>query len=135
MPYRGAVDGRARLLTRSCTTGWGDWIHGELWLLPSSLVRRRLGFAATLANRKGPTVVVPLPETDVTAAATARILAEHRTNKVIPLAGIASAHLRHGITADRLTLRMHDETQHKLLWLPTDPAYAVLAQVLTSWLR
>ncbi|MER5277486.1 hypothetical protein ABT025_17240 [Streptomyces sp. NPDC002809] len=129
------MDERARLLTRSCTTGWGDWIHGELWLLPSSLVRRRLGFTATLANAKGPTVVVPLPETDVTAAATARIRAEHRTNKVIPLAGIASAHLRRGITADRLTVRMHDGAQHKLLWLPTDPAYAVLVQVLTPWLR
>ncbi|MFJ9540844.1 hypothetical protein ACIRPX_26725 [Streptomyces sp. NPDC101225] len=80
-------------------------------------------------------MVVPLPETDVTAAATARIRAEHRTNTVIPLAGIASAHLRHGFSADRLTVRMHDGAQHKLLWLPTDPAYAVLAQVLAPWLR
>ncbi|WP_329300848.1 hypothetical protein OG410_22490 [Streptomyces sp. NBC_00659] len=129
------MDGRARLLTLGCTTGWGDWIHGELWLLPSSLVRRRLGFTATVANGKGPTVVVPLPEADVAPGATEQILAEHRTNKVIPLAGIASAHLRRGITADRLTLRMQDGSQHKLLWLPTDPAYAVFAQELAPWLR
>ncbi|MET9406292.1 hypothetical protein ABZX90_11060 [Streptomyces sp. NPDC002935] len=126
------MDERARLLTRSCTTGWGDWIHGELWLLPSSLVRRRLGFTATVANSKGPTVVMPLPEADVTAGATALIEAEHRTNKVIPLAGIASARLRRGITADRLTVHMQDGTQHKFLWLP---AYAVLAHELTPWLH
>ncbi|MGY5053934.1 hypothetical protein ACWDFR_07650 [Streptomyces sp. 900105755] len=80
-------------------------------------------------------MVVPLPEADVTAAATAQIRTEHRTNKVIPLAGIASAHLRRGITADRLTVRMHDGAQHKLLWLPTDPASAVLANELAPWLR
>ncbi|WP_405915016.1 hypothetical protein [Streptomyces sp. NBC_00728] len=129
------MDGRARLLTRGCTTGWGDWIHGELWLLPSFLVRRRLGFTATVANSKGPTVTMPLPEADVTAAATAQIRAEHRTNAVIPLAGIASARLRRGITADRLALHMQDGSQHKLLWLPADPAYAVLARELAPWLR
>ncbi|MFI0965852.1 hypothetical protein ACH4S8_31330 [Streptomyces sp. NPDC021080] len=129
------MDERARLLTQSCTTGWGDWIHGELWLLPHLLVRRRLGFTATLANGKGPTVVTPLPEADASAAAVTQIRAEHRTNKVIPLADIASARLRRGVTADRLDLLMRDGSQHKLLWLPSDPAHDVLAHELSPWLN
>ncbi|MFF5520725.1 hypothetical protein [Streptomyces coeruleorubidus] len=27
----------AQLLATTCTTGWLDWIHGELWLLPGGL--------------------------------------------------------------------------------------------------
>ncbi|WP_326662156.1 hypothetical protein [Streptomyces sp. NBC_00385] len=129
------MNGRARLLSRACTTGWGDWIHGELWLLPSSLVRRRLGFMATVANGKGPTVVWPLPEADVTEAAVARIRAEHRTNTVLPLADIASARIHRGFASARVSLRMKDGAHHKLLWPCADPAYDVLVDVLAPWLR
>ena len=40
----------ARLLAGTCTTGWLDWIHGELWLLPDGLLRpvcSRYGNSAT----------------------------------------------------------------------------------------
>lgn len=129
------MNGRARLLTRACTTGWGDWIHGELWLSPSSLVRRRLGFTATVANGKGPTVAGPLPEADVTEAAAEQIRAEHRTNKVLSLADIASVRIHRGFVSDRLGLRMKDGAQHKLLWLSVDPAYDVLVDELAPWLQ
>src|SRR5215213_4567357 len=33
------ASGEALLLTRSCTTGWADAIHGELWLFPGGLLR------------------------------------------------------------------------------------------------
>ncbi|AWZ16800.1 hypothetical protein [Streptomyces sp. ICC1] len=46
----------AHLLAASCTTGWLDWFHGELWLLPDSLVRIRSGFADTVVNSISPGV-------------------------------------------------------------------------------
>jgi hypothetical protein len=45
----------ARLLTASATTGWDDWIHGKLWLLPGGLLRIPLGPIRTLFHGMGPT--------------------------------------------------------------------------------
>lgn len=47
---RGLRVQHAHLLATSCTTGWLDWVHGELWLLPDSLVRVRGGFVDTVVN-------------------------------------------------------------------------------------
>jgi hypothetical protein len=122
----------ATCVTRSCTTGWADWIHGELWVLPDAFVRRRLSFAATQANRYGPTVAPPLPSADPASFVPADILAAHRTNKVLPFAAVAKAQLFRGFTAHGLALTMTDGTRHKLLWLTADPAHALLADVLPS---
>ena len=35
----------AECVTRSCTTGWLDWIHGELWLTPTGLIPRDPAYA------------------------------------------------------------------------------------------
>ena len=121
-------------LTRGCTTGWGDWIHGELWLLPEALVRLRLGFAATQANRYGPTVAEPLPERDPAAFRRDDILGAHRTNKFLPFSAIAKAQLFRGFTAHGLALTMNDGKRHKLLWLTADPAYGMLTEALPAML-
>jgi hypothetical protein len=36
-----------RLLSRSCTTGWFDWIWGELRLTPEGIARLSSGWAET----------------------------------------------------------------------------------------
>jgi hypothetical protein len=41
---------QGRLITASCTTGWLDWIHGELWLFPDGLLRASTGLGTTLTN-------------------------------------------------------------------------------------
>lgn len=44
------------LISASCTTGWFDWIHGELWLCPNGLVRRSLGLWKTYRQSNHRTV-------------------------------------------------------------------------------
>ncbi|MEO3743792.1 hypothetical protein [Plantactinospora sp. B5E13] len=124
------MDHTARLITRSCTTGWADWIHGELWLLPDLLVRRRLTLKATRANKNLPTVSQPLPEVEAASLDLNEIADAHRTNKVLAFDAVAEARLHRGILTDRLALRMRDGSRHKLLWLRVDPAYEVLCQAL-----
>jgi hypothetical protein len=126
----------AYLISRSCTTGWLDWVHGELWLLPDGLVRSSIGLDGTIANSLrsgiGRTVPHPLPHLPATAIDHKRILAAHRTNKVLPYAHIAAATLFRGLTAHGLTLTMTDGRRHKLLWLTRDPAHAVLGETLRA---
>lgn len=125
---------QAVLITRSCTTGWTDWIHGELWILPTALVRRRLDYAETRANALGPTVDKPLPDALPGDFNHSEILRFHPTNKVILFEQIAKAALHQGRTSDRLTAQMHDGTRHKLLWLSRDPAYSLLSATLSALL-
>ncbi|MGW0865554.1 hypothetical protein [Streptomyces sp. NPDC002611] len=116
----------AQLLATTCTTGWLDWTHGELWLLSDQLVRIRGGLLAT--------AVTGLTGPELAARGTYRTLAHdpdavrsaHRTNKVLPLAEIAHARIHGGVTTSGMTLRMTDGTRHKLLWMSTEPARRVL---------
>jgi hypothetical protein len=42
--------GACLLISSACTTGWFDWVHGELWICPDGLLRRRLGLAVTVGR-------------------------------------------------------------------------------------
>jgi hypothetical protein len=129
----------AYLISRSCTTSWLDWVHGELWLLPSGLVRTSIGFRGTRDNATrtgiGRTVPEPLPHRPVTSFDLGRIADARRTNKVLLYDRIASATLVRGVTAHGLRLTMADGRRHKLLWLIRDPAHTVLSEVLPGVLR
>jgi hypothetical protein len=120
----------AECVTRSCTTGWLDWIHGELWLTSTGLIRRRLSLQASRANGLGPTVAEPLERADIAAFDLDRLLAEHPTNKVVAFSDVAYARLVRGFTTHGLRLRMLDGRRHKLLWLARDPAYQILSKTL-----
>ncbi|MEV4534523.1 hypothetical protein AB0J82_11905 [Asanoa sp. NPDC049518] len=122
----------AQCVTRSCTTGWLDWIHGELWLTPTGLIRQRLSLEETIAHELGPTVSQPLERAEVTEFDLDGLLAEHPTNKVIAFADVADARLVRGFAAHGLRLRMLDGRRHKLLWLTRDPAYQILDEALHS---
>jgi hypothetical protein len=124
----------ARCLSRSCTTGWLDWVHGELWLLPTGLVRIRLSMAETKQHGLGPTVPPELPQTDPGRFDFAQVRAGHPTNKAIHFDAIARANLARGIGSHGLRLVLRDGAKHKLLWLARDPAYAVLAATLPDLL-
>jgi hypothetical protein len=133
------VTDTAYLISRSCTTGWLDWVHGELWLLPHGLVRSSIGLDGTVANRRrngiGRTVPDPLPYLPVAAFDHEQIRAAHRTNKVLPYNQVAAAMLFRGRTAHGLKLTMTDGRRHKLLWLTRDPAHAVLSETLPAVLQ
>lgn len=117
------------LLAASCTTGWLDWFHGELWLLPDSLVRARGGFVDTVVNSISPGVREHTA-TSVIGYNPAAVLKGHHTNKVIPFDGITHASLHRGLTTSGLTVTMTDGTRHKLLWLSSEPAHRVLTDRL-----
>ncbi|WSK25162.1 hypothetical protein OG730_40900 [Streptomyces sp. NBC_01298] len=119
----------AQLLATSCTTGWLDWLHGELWLLPDSLVRMRGGSLDSVVHSLSPGV----PEhtaTTVIGYDPAAVLRGHHTNKIIPFDGITHARLHRGLTASGLSMRMTDGSRHKLLWLSSEPARRILTDRL-----
>ena len=119
------------LATASCTTGWTDWIHGELWVCPDGLFRRSLGLRATMAHGSGPTV-------DPVARSTKRISAGEiaqatsRRNYWVPWDSVARAELRHGFMTDSLHLQLNDGGRRKFLWLAVDQAQLVLAAALEA---
>jgi hypothetical protein len=125
------MTGAAQLISRSCTTGWADWIHGELWLLPTALVRRRLDLPTTRANGPlGPTVTDPLIQMPEYTFDTSQLLTAHRTNKVITFAEIDSVRMTRRRTVHGLKIVMKNGQRHRLMWLSRDPASARLADVL-----
>ncbi|MFF4299614.1 hypothetical protein ACFY0N_38925 [Streptomyces vinaceus] len=117
------------MLAASCTTGWLDWVHGELWLLPDSLVRVRGGLVDTVVNSIAPGVSEQAA-TSMTAYDPVAILGVHHTNEVLPFGGIAHARLHPGLTTAGVDVTMTDGTRHKLLWLSSEPARRVLADRL-----
>lgn len=124
----------ARLLTASATTGWLDWIHGELWLFPTGLLRVPLGFTATLLHGLGPTTSQEPPVwRSFNEEAFETLLASKRT-RWIPREQIKKAYLHRGLSTDRLRLECVDRRTVKFLWLPVDGAWKPLHSTLHTWL-
>jgi hypothetical protein len=124
----------ATLLTKSATTGWLDWIHGELWLFPHGLLRIPLNLAITYGHGAGPTVNAkqrPQHSFDQTVLQT---LLTSQKNLWIPRESIQKAYLHHGVTTDRLLLIVGDRHSIKFLWFPWDGARQLLQSTLAEWL-
>jgi hypothetical protein len=124
---------KGRLLSASCTTGWLDWLHGELWLLPDGLLRVCAGLAATLSHEYGPTVPDAPVYRDFDDSEITKIVATNKRNLWIPADQIARGSLANGLASGRLNLLMTDGRKIKLLWLESDPAHEPLRAALTSW--
>ncbi|WP_280878463.1 hypothetical protein [Streptomyces pseudovenezuelae] len=116
----------AKLLAGTCTTGWLDWIHGELWLLPGHLVRVRSGLLQSVLNSQSGSGVTAQDPYRLVGHDPEAIRRAHRTNKVIPFTDIHHARLHGGVSTSGMTLTMTDGTHHKLLWLSTEPARRLL---------
>jgi hypothetical protein len=122
-----------RLISASATTGWADWIHGQLWLFPDGLLRVRTDLSTTIGNGVVRTVSGQLPTHAFTDEEIDKLANAHRTNRWIPSSSISSASIHRGATTSRLSLKLTDGTQMKLLWLRRDPAEAELRSALTGW--
>jgi hypothetical protein len=127
-----------KLISRSTTTGWLDWEHGELWLAPDGLLRRRRGWANTIAS-------VGLMR-DLRARTTDAGIQEEFTNESIdltvqqgglwiPAETIRAARLRPGIITGRLGLTLADGQLPKLLWAKSRLTYDSLHGALIQWLN
>ena len=121
-----------RLVSRSCTTGALDWIHGELWLFDDRLLRVRLDYATSADNGLGPTVPADAPRRLFTDEERERIATAHRTNLFLAWADVRGASLRRGFLMGRLRVTLHDGSRRKLLWLARDPAHDALRALLPA---
>lgn len=121
------ADRSVLLISRSCTTSWLDWVHGELWMAPDALVRLRLSLGQSARHGPGPTVALPeRADPDDPQFAPDVVRAGNRRNKYIRFDDIASARLRRGILNGRLSITTHSGERHKFLWLGSDPAFMIL---------
>jgi hypothetical protein len=122
-----------RLVTASCTTGWFDWIHRELWLCDDGLLLVRLDLKATRAHEKGPTVSTTLRRRPVRDQELSDAETADKQLTWIPANEIVGASGRRGRMADRLSLDLRDGTERKLLWLSVDRADVPLSAALKAW--
>ena len=121
------------LISRTCTTSWSDWSHGDLYLTPEALIRIRLPQPTPEAMRFRNTVGPRLQHRELPPANEAdRVLAADPTNRYILLADVRAARLHYGILSDRLALTMGEGVSLKLLWLRFDPALTVLQRELPA---
>jgi hypothetical protein len=125
----------ATLLTASATTGWLDWIHGELWLFPDGLLRIPLGLIATILHGMGPTVNSAQPvQCSFDDQAWEILFASRKNNIWVPREAIQVAYLHRGMGTDRLRLLLRDQRSVKFLWFPWDRAWEPLQIALRGWL-
>ena len=123
--------GVCTLVSASCTTGWLDWIHGELWVCPEGLLRRPLGLRATIAHGADPTVH---------AADRPRRRAEDlrgfRTSRDLwlPWDAVELAELRTGPMTHSLHLNLPDNRRVKFLWRGVDGAFDYFQATLPGML-
>lgn len=123
-----------RLISRSTTTGWWDWEHGELWLGSDGLLRRRRGWPNTISS-------VGLMQ-DLHARATDPAIQDAFTAEAIertvqqgglwiPGGNIRGGQLRAGIITGRLNLTLADGRSVKLLWAKSSLTYDSLRDALS----
>jgi hypothetical protein len=131
----GATDVRPRaggLLSTTCTTGWLDWFHGQLWLFPDGLLRIPLGKVKTIlfvGYATNPWQVMPR----VFSEDKWRQALSHPGSLWVPFAGIRQANLRHVFSADEFSAQFWDGRSIQLLWLPRPMVYDVFEASLREW--
>jgi hypothetical protein len=121
------------LISASCTTGWLDWIHGDLWLLPDGLLRVRSGLGATIRRANERTVLENGEKRQFGVGEVERLQGEHKSNFWIPADEIGSARIRNGLLSGRLALTLKSGRRVKLMWLRADRASEPLKRALALW--
>ena len=122
-----------RLVTASCTTGWFDWIHRELWLCDDGLLLVRLDLKATRAHEKGPTVSDTLRRRTVGDDELVEAAAGSKQLVWVPADAIVGTSGHRGRMADRLSIDLRDGARRKWLWLSVDRADVPLLVALKAW--
>ena len=123
---------RFRLISRTTTTGWLDWQHGELWLAADGLFRRPRGWAATVVGDGIMHDLQARPEDEPIG----KEFSEDELGRSlwIPAQSIRTANLRPGITTGRLKLGLATGRTVKLLWVKSVLTHRAIQDALRSWL-
>jgi hypothetical protein len=123
------------LVSASCTTGWTDWVHGELWICPNGLLRRSAGLGQTMQHGVGPTVDPTMRTTRAfTPDEITGIAKAGKRNRWVSWESIAAAQAKRGPITDSLHLTLRDGRQLKFLWLRVDQAMSPVAEVVRGHL-
>jgi hypothetical protein len=121
------------LASAGCTTGWLDWIHGELWVCADGLLRRSLGLRKTFEHGSGPTVNPGLRQKRPFTAAERYLIGKGReTNRWIAWEWIASAQTRRGPITESFHYRLTNGSRGKLLWPRIDNAMGLIEAAARS---
>lgn len=119
------------LLSLSATTGWLDWMHGELWQYPDGLLRIPRGWLKTFLSNAMFFSARKAPPRTIDSAKFAHLIADRR-NLWIPFDAVISARLYHTFGADGLRVELAKGQRAVLLWLPRPNVYAYLCQLLSA---
>jgi hypothetical protein len=122
-----------RLVTASCTSGWFDWIHRELWLCDDGLLLVRLDLKATRSHGMGPTVWATLRRRPVRDEELREAETAGKQLIWIPARAIIAASGHRGRMVDRLILELRGGAKRKLLWMSVDGADRPLLASLSAW--
>ena len=122
------------LLSTRTTTGWLDWMHGELWLFEDGILRVPLGWKKTVVQSIGLSLKPTNEVIHSFGLADFARLASERRNVWISRDMLVSAELRQTIFIGELKARLVDGRSIHLLWLPREDAFPALRWSLTEWL-
>jgi hypothetical protein len=128
------VTSRATLIAASCTTGWADAEHGNLWLAPDGIARIPLGWAVSVAHTFQGVDPARWLGSSIATDDLASARNSARRSLWFPAADIEAAWLHRGLLNDRLRVRMRDGTVKKLLWLRHKTGTDLLQESLRAWI-
>jgi len=126
------MSGPCVLIANSCTTGWFDWAHGELWICPDGLIRRPLGIGFTIRRslRAGAAAELRslLPRTEMDGAT---LVADPSATR-IAWDDLAAATLKRGIVDHSLHMTLADGRKVKYLWAAGQHDFEALGASLVA---
>jgi len=125
------------LITASCTTGWLDWIHAELWFCGDGLLRRSVGLRGTIKHGgvSGPKPTVDPENRPVQTFGLdeiGAIVGADRKNRWIPWDEMSTAAITRGALDHTLHLELRDGSSLKFMWLRMDGGYDELREALAQ---
>jgi hypothetical protein len=121
-------------LSTMATTGWSNWVHGELWLFEDGILRIPLGWIKSICL-VGAFGEWRRPLRRAFSEAEFAALIAARRNLWIPRAAIARAVLRHTpASTDDLRLQLTDGRSLQLLTIQRNRIYIPLQSSLLKWL-
>jgi hypothetical protein len=125
---------RVDLIAASCTTGWFDGEHGNLWLAPDGIARVPLGWGVSFVHSfQGIDPAIWRRET-TTRDELARALMSSPRVLWLPSGDMEGAWLHSGILCDRVSVRTKNGMSHKLLWVRSKRGTSRLRDALRNWL-
>lgn len=111
-----------RLVSLSCTTGWTDWAHGELWVGSQGALRINRGLEATI-KRGGVAAAVPQGSgtRHFSSSDIAELQAKSKKTRWVPWQDVSKAVIQKNLLTDLVRLTTASGTV-VLWWMKTDLA-------------